>query len=103
MTLYIINCVAITDLDFLEEHPEVGFEINSEGSKNIAIVSEKYGAKLILNGVDPINSTGSGIVATNDNAGGGVSFLSAIIPNGHTYRLDLTGSSWQMNGWMELR
>ena len=80
---------------------------NSTG-KPISIIchartGQSNGAKLILNGVDPANSTGSGIVATNDNAGGGISFLSAIIPNGHTYRLDLTGPSFQMKAWMELR
>lgn len=63
----IINCVAITDLDFLEEHPEVGFEINSEGSKNIAIVSEKYGAKLIHISTDSVFDGKKGMYDENDS------------------------------------
>jgi len=43
----IINCVAITDLDFLEDHPESGYEINSDGAKNLALASKKYNSKLI--------------------------------------------------------
>jgi len=63
----IINCVAITDLDFLEDNPEVGFEINSEGSKNIAIVSEKYGAKLIHISTDSVFDGKKGMYDENDS------------------------------------
>ena len=63
----IINCVAITDLDFLEDNPEIGFEINSEGSKNIAIVSEKYGAKLIHISTDSVFDGKKGMYDENDS------------------------------------
>ena len=60
------------------------------------------GAKLILNGVDPINASFDGTVNTNDGSNGGRSFLGAIVPDGHTYRMDGTGF-FAMSGWMELR
>ena len=60
------------------------------------------GAKLILNGVDPTNSAFTGVVNTNDGSNGGRSFLGAIVPNGHTYRMDGSGG-FAMSGWMELR
>ena len=63
----IINCVAITDLDFLEDNPEIGFEINSEGSKNIAFASKKYGAKLIHISTDSIFDGKKGMYEENDS------------------------------------
>ena len=60
------------------------------------------GAKLILNGVDPANASWDGVVNTNDSANGGRSFLGAIVPNGHTYRMD-GGGGFALSGWMELR
>ncbi len=62
----IINCVAITDLDFLEEHPDLGFDINSEGAKNIAIASKKYNAKLIHISTDGLFDGVDGMYDEND-------------------------------------
>jgi len=63
----IINCVAITDLDFLEDNPEIGFEINSEGTKNIALASKKYNTKLIHISTDSLFDGKKGMYDENDN------------------------------------
>ena len=64
----LINCAAITDLDFLEKNPDVGFEINSIGAKNIAIASKKYNAKLIHISTDGIFDGINGMYDENDIA-----------------------------------
>ncbi|MHA7733137.1 SDR family oxidoreductase [Nitrosopumilus sp. S6] len=43
----IINCAAITDLDYLEDYPKIGFSINSEGVKNLAKIAKQNKTKLI--------------------------------------------------------
>ena len=62
----LINCAAITNLDFLEEHPDIGFEINSEGAKNIAIASKKYDTKLIQISTDGIFDGKKGMYVEED-------------------------------------
>ena len=62
----LINCAAITNLDFLEEHPEIGFAINSEGAKNIAIASKKYDTKLIQISTDGIFDGKKGMYVEED-------------------------------------
>ncbi len=63
----IVNCVAITDLDFLEDNPEIGFEINSEGSKNIALASKKYNVKLIHISTDSLFDGEKGMYDESDH------------------------------------
>jgi dTDP-4-dehydrorhamnose reductase len=63
----IINCVAITDLDFLEDNPEKGFEINSEGAKNLALASTKYNTKLIHISTDGLFDGETGMYKENDS------------------------------------
>lgn len=62
----LINCAAITDLDFLEEHPKIGFKINSEGARNIAIASKKYDTKLIQISTDGIFDGKKGMYVEED-------------------------------------
>lgn len=64
----LINCAAITDLDFLEKNPDIGFEINSIGAKNIAIASKKYNTKLIHISTDGIFDGINGMYDENDIA-----------------------------------
>lgn len=50
----IINCAAITNVDYLELNPKVGFSINSYGPKNLALICEKNKIKLIHISTDSI-------------------------------------------------
>ncbi len=43
----IINCAANTNVDYLEKNPNIGYEINSEGAKNVAKVANANGIKFI--------------------------------------------------------
>ena len=44
---HIINCTAYTNVDMAERNPKDAFLVNSEGVKNLAIVSKKIGAKIL--------------------------------------------------------
>jgi len=63
----IINCVAITDLDFLEENPDSGYEINSEGAKILALASKKYNSKLIHISTDSLFDGTTGMYDESDS------------------------------------
>lgn len=43
----VINCSAYTNVDGCEENPQLAFEVNAVGARNIAIACEKANAKLI--------------------------------------------------------
>lgn len=43
----IINCAAYTDVDRCEDHPDIAYQINSIGAKNLAIIANKIQAKLV--------------------------------------------------------
>ena len=43
----IINCAAFTDVNGCETKEDIAFKVNAIGPRNLAIVSEKYGAKLV--------------------------------------------------------
>lgn len=43
----IINCAAMTNVDGCEENSDVAFKVNSIGPRNLAICSNKIGAKLV--------------------------------------------------------
>ena len=50
----LINCVADSRLDFLQQNPERAYSINSDGAKNIAVSASKYGLKLIHISTDSV-------------------------------------------------
>jgi len=50
----IINCAALTNIDFLENHPEQAYAINSDGAKNVAQVSNEFGIRLIHISTDSV-------------------------------------------------
>jgi dTDP-4-dehydrorhamnose reductase len=43
----IINCAALTDVEYCERHPKVCWQVNVEGVRNLAAVADQTGAKLI--------------------------------------------------------
>ena len=43
----VINCAAYTNVDACESNVDLAFKVNALGSRNLAIVSEEIGAKLI--------------------------------------------------------
>jgi dTDP-4-dehydrorhamnose reductase len=43
----VINCAALTDLDYLENNPKIAFDVNSEGPKNLAITCNEKNFRLI--------------------------------------------------------
>ncbi|HBQ22050.1 MAG: dTDP-4-dehydrorhamnose reductase [Deltaproteobacteria bacterium GWA2_38_16] len=43
----VINCAALSNVDYCEEHPEEAFKVNSEGVRNICLPLEENGGKLI--------------------------------------------------------
>ena len=43
----VINCAAFTNVDACETKEDIAFKVNAIGPRNLAIVSEKYGAKLV--------------------------------------------------------
>lgn len=43
----VINCAALSNVDYCEEHPEEAFRVNAEGVRNICLILEEIGGKLI--------------------------------------------------------
>ena len=43
----VINCAAYTNVDGCESHKDLAFKVNALGARNLAMVSEEVGAKLI--------------------------------------------------------
>ena len=43
----VINCAAMTNVDACEEHEEAAYRINAQAAENLAVASERYGAKLV--------------------------------------------------------
>lgn len=60
LTLYkpnvVINCAAATNVDGCETNKDLAFKINALGPKNLAIVSEEIGAKLVQVSTDYVFS-----------------------------------------------
>jgi dTDP-4-dehydrorhamnose reductase len=50
----VINCAALTNLDYLEENPDIAFEVNSDGAKNLAIMCNDNNSRLIHISTDGI-------------------------------------------------
>jgi len=50
----LINCVVDSRLDFLEQHPDNAYSVNSDGAKNIALSASMYGLKLIHISTDSV-------------------------------------------------
>lgn len=48
----IIHAAAITDLDKAEENPEMAYEVNSKGTKNVVEAAERISARLIYISTD---------------------------------------------------
>ncbi|MGB9561479.1 MAG: SDR family oxidoreductase [bacterium] len=44
----VIHLAAITDIDVCEEAPEVAYNVNVEGTRNVVRLCEKFGARLIF-------------------------------------------------------
>lgn len=59
---YILNCAAITNIEYCEKNPIKTFKVNFLGPKNIKTLTKKFGKKLILissnHAVSPINIYG---------------------------------------------
>ncbi len=59
---YVLNCAAITNLEWCEEHKEECFKTNVNGTKNVEIACKKYNKKLIQissdYAINPINVYG---------------------------------------------
>jgi dTDP-4-dehydrorhamnose reductase len=47
-TKYILNCAAITDVEYCETHPDEAFSVNTVGPENLSRTAEKFGRRLIL-------------------------------------------------------
>jgi len=62
----LINCVAIGKIDYLESHPDLAYSINSEGAKNIAIISKKYNIRLVHISTDSIFDGKKGMYTEED-------------------------------------
>lgn len=52
----VINCAAATNVDGCESNKDLAFKINAIGARNLAIVSEKIGAKLVQVSTDYVFS-----------------------------------------------
>lgn len=50
----IVNCAARTDLDFLEEHPDIAFSVNSKGVENLSKICKENYIKLIHISTDSV-------------------------------------------------
>lgn len=52
----VINCAAATNVDGCESNKDLAFKVNSLGAKNLAIVCEKIGAKIVQVSTDYVFS-----------------------------------------------
>ena len=52
----VINCAAATNVDGCESNKDLAFKINAIGARNLAMVSEKFGAKLVQVSTDYVFS-----------------------------------------------
>ena len=50
----IVNCAAITNVDFCEEHPEVAEAVNVDGTKNLVDAARNVGAQFVYFSTDSI-------------------------------------------------
>jgi len=50
----IVNCAAITDLDYLENNKKSAYSVNAEGARNLAIVANENNIRLIHISTDSI-------------------------------------------------
>lgn len=62
----IINCAALTNIDFLENHPEQAYAINSDGAKNVAQVSNEFGIRFIHISTDSVFDGNGDMYTEND-------------------------------------
>lgn len=51
---YVIHCAAVSDIGACEKAPELSWKINVEGSRNLAEMSARYGAKCLLSSSDQV-------------------------------------------------
>lgn len=62
----IINCAANIQLDFLENNPNLAFSINSNGAKNVALISQKNNIRLIHISTDSVFDGIKGMYSEED-------------------------------------
>lgn len=62
----IINCAAITQLDFLEKNPQLAFSVNADGAKNVATVSKRNKIRLVHISTDGIFDGKRGMYSEED-------------------------------------
>ncbi len=66
----VIHCAAYTAVDLAEDESEKAFEVNGEGTKNIALACKKINAKMIYISTDYVfNGKGSTPYEVNDEKG----------------------------------
>lgn len=51
---YVVHCAAISDIGRCEREPEQSWKINVDGSRNMARVSARYGAKCLVCSSDQV-------------------------------------------------
>lgn len=62
----IINCAAITQLDFLEKNPQLAFSVNADGAKNVATVSKRNKIRLVHISTDGVFDGKRGMYSEED-------------------------------------
>lgn len=62
----VINCAANTDLDYLEKNPREAYLVNSDGVRNITMIAEKYGSKIIHISTDGVFDGKKGMYSEYD-------------------------------------
>lgn len=62
----IINCAAITQLDFLEKNPQLASSVNADGAKNVATVSKRNKIRLAHISTDGIFDGKRGMYSEED-------------------------------------
>ena len=62
----IINCAAITQLDFLEKNPQLAFSVNADGAKNVATVSKRNKIRLVHISTDGVFNGKRGMYSEED-------------------------------------
>lgn len=62
----VINCSANTDIDFLEQNPEIGFAVNSYGVKSLAKFSNDFNFKLVQISTDSVFDGNHGLYVETD-------------------------------------
>jgi len=62
----VINCAAVTDLDYLEKNSDIAFAVNTEGAKNVALICNEEKVRLIHISTDGVFDGKIGSYDEND-------------------------------------